>query len=128
MERYNGPRGPVSYLTMVKFCSHEEAMKNSRDPTTSEFAERMATLCDGPLVFHSLDIARGRGCPLRPGVTFELSNTDQPGAVWHPTRDARVAPQAVIKDKGALTCSHEAAPGVLLFGQGFVSYFRTGCQ
>ncbi|TAK68265.1 MAG: hypothetical protein EPO13_11995 [Actinomycetota bacterium] len=45
-----------SYLTIVEFGSYEEAMKNSADPATSEFAGRMAALCDGPPVFHNLDL------------------------------------------------------------------------
>jgi hypothetical protein len=45
-----------SYLTMVEFSSFEEAMENSDNPETSEFAEKMAALCDGPPIFHNLDI------------------------------------------------------------------------
>jgi hypothetical protein len=45
-----------SYLTMVEFESYEAAMKNSADPATSEFAEKMAALSDGPPVFHNLDV------------------------------------------------------------------------
>ena len=45
-----------SYLTVVEFESYEAAMKNSADPTTSEFAEQMAELCDGPPTFHNLDV------------------------------------------------------------------------
>ena len=47
-----------SYLTMVEFSSYEEAMKNSADPATAEFAKRMAELSDGPPIFHNLDIVR----------------------------------------------------------------------
>lgn len=47
-----------SYMTVVEFSSYEEAMKNSADPATSEFAERMAALCDGPPTFHDLDVIR----------------------------------------------------------------------
>jgi hypothetical protein len=47
-----------SYVTMVEFSSHEEAMKNSEDPATSEYAEKMAALCDEPPVFHNFHIAR----------------------------------------------------------------------
>jgi hypothetical protein len=47
-----------SYVTMVEFSSYEEAMENSKDPATSEFAEKMAALSDGPPVFHNLDIVR----------------------------------------------------------------------
>ncbi len=46
----------VRFLTIVEFTSYEEAMKNSADPATSEFAERMMALCDGPPVFHNLDV------------------------------------------------------------------------
>jgi hypothetical protein len=47
-----------SYMTMVEFASYEEAMENSKDPATSEFAERMGALCDSPPIFHNLDIVR----------------------------------------------------------------------
>jgi hypothetical protein len=47
-----------SYVTVVEFESYEAAMKNSADPATSEFAERMAELCDGPPVFRNLDVTR----------------------------------------------------------------------
>jgi hypothetical protein len=47
-----------SYVTVVEFESYETAMKNSEDPATSEFADRMATLCDGPPTFHNIDIVR----------------------------------------------------------------------
>ena len=50
-----------SYMTVVEFESHEAAMKNSEDPSTSEFAERMAALCDGPATFHNLDVLRVEG-------------------------------------------------------------------
>ena len=47
-----------SYVTVVEFSSYEEAMENSADPATSEFAERMGALCDGPPTFHNLDVLR----------------------------------------------------------------------
>jgi hypothetical protein len=47
-----------SYMTVVEFSSYEEAMKNSADPATSEFAEQMAVLCDGPPTFYDLDVIR----------------------------------------------------------------------
>jgi hypothetical protein len=47
-----------SYVTIVEFPSYEAAMKNSEDPATSEFAERMAALCDGPATFRNLDVTR----------------------------------------------------------------------
>jgi hypothetical protein len=45
-----------SYMTIVEFDSYEAAMENSADPATSEFAERMMQLCDGPPTFHNLDV------------------------------------------------------------------------
>lgn len=45
-----------SYMTVVEFSSYEEAMKNSADPATSEYADRMAALCDGPPTFHDMDV------------------------------------------------------------------------
>lgn len=47
-----------TYMTVVEFESYEAAMKNSADPVTSEFAEQMAELCDGPPTFHNLDLIR----------------------------------------------------------------------
>jgi quinol monooxygenase YgiN len=47
-----------SYMTIVEFSSYEAAMENSKDPATSEFAEKMGALTDGPPVFHNLDIVR----------------------------------------------------------------------
>lgn len=47
-----------AYMTVVEFESYEAAMKNSADPATSEFADRMAELCDGPPTFHNLDVVR----------------------------------------------------------------------
>ena len=45
-----------TYLSIVEFDSYEEAMKNSEDPATTEFAEKVASLCDGPPVFRNLDV------------------------------------------------------------------------
>lgn len=45
-----------TYLTIVEFTSYEEGMRNSQDPATQEFAEMMRSLCDGPPVFHDLDV------------------------------------------------------------------------
>lgn len=45
-----------TYLTIVEFESYEAAMKNSEDPATSEYAEKMSKLCDGPPVFRNLDV------------------------------------------------------------------------
>lgn len=47
---------PGTYLTIVEFESYESAMENSNRPETSEFAAKMAALCDGPPVFRNLDV------------------------------------------------------------------------
>ncbi len=47
---------PNHYMTIVEFASYEQAMRNSEHPTTSEFAARMAELCDGPPTFQDLDV------------------------------------------------------------------------
>jgi len=47
---------PNQYVSVVEFDSYESAMENSRRPETSEFASRMAELCDGPAPFYNLDV------------------------------------------------------------------------
>lgn len=47
---------PNSYRTVVEFESHESAMANSARDDTSEFAQKMAALCDGPPTFFNGDI------------------------------------------------------------------------
>ncbi|MBP1234022.1 hypothetical protein JOE40_003665 [Arthrobacter sp. PvP102] len=47
---------PGTYFTIVDFDSYESAMENSSRPETSEFAAKMAALCDGPLIFRNLDV------------------------------------------------------------------------
>lgn len=47
---------PNRYLVIIEFDSHEEAMRNSDDPETGKFAERMAALCTGPLSFTDCDV------------------------------------------------------------------------
>jgi hypothetical protein len=47
---------PNTYLNVVEFASYEDAMANSNDPRTSEFAQKMAALCDGPPKFYNLDV------------------------------------------------------------------------
>jgi quinol monooxygenase YgiN len=49
---------PNHYVNMVEFTSYEAAMENSNRPETNDFAARMAELCDGPPVFHNLDIVQ----------------------------------------------------------------------
>ena len=45
-----------TYLTVVQFDSYEAAMKNSEDPATSEFGERMQSLSDGPPTFRNFNL------------------------------------------------------------------------
>jgi hypothetical protein len=47
---------PGYYLNIVEFESYKAAMENSNRPETSEFAARMAELCDGPPKFYNLDV------------------------------------------------------------------------
>jgi hypothetical protein len=47
---------PNTYLQIVEFASYEDAMANSNLPETASFAQRLATLCDGPLLFRNLDV------------------------------------------------------------------------
>lgn len=47
---------PGHYLNVVEFNSYDEAMANSNDPQTQEFASRMMALTDGPPKFINLDV------------------------------------------------------------------------
>ena len=47
---------PERVLLLVFFDSYESAMENSNRPETSEFAAKMAKLCDGPPTFRNLDV------------------------------------------------------------------------
>jgi hypothetical protein len=46
------------FLAIIEFDSYEDAMANSNDPATQEFAGRLAELCDAPPVFYNLDVIR----------------------------------------------------------------------
>jgi hypothetical protein len=50
--------GTNTYVQIVEFPSYEDAMKNSAMPETSEFAAKLASLCDGPPTFRNLDVMR----------------------------------------------------------------------
>ncbi len=45
-----------TYMLMVEFPSHEEAMSNSELPSTQAFAAGLGELCDGEPSFHNLDV------------------------------------------------------------------------
>lgn len=47
---------PSRFFNVVEFESYESAMENSNRPETSEFASKMAELCDGPPTFYNLDV------------------------------------------------------------------------
>ncbi|MDQ1688086.1 MAG: hypothetical protein QOK42_1061 [Frankiaceae bacterium] len=47
---------PGTYLTIVEFPDYDSAMANSARADTSEFAEKMGALCDGPPSFYNLDV------------------------------------------------------------------------
>ncbi len=44
------------YFAIVEFDSYEEAMRNSNDPATGEFAEQLGALLDEPPRFYNLDV------------------------------------------------------------------------
>ena len=47
---------PDTYVQIVEFPSHEDAMSNSYLPETASFAERLTGLCNGPMEFRNLDV------------------------------------------------------------------------
>jgi hypothetical protein len=49
---------PGYYFSIVEFDSYESAMENSNRADTSEFAAKMAELCDAPPRFYNLDVRR----------------------------------------------------------------------
>jgi len=49
---------PNTYVQIVEFPSYKDAMANSNLPETTEFAEKIAKLCDGPAIFRNLDVRR----------------------------------------------------------------------
>ena len=49
---------PDTYLQIVEFPDYTAAMANSEHPATSEFADRLAKLCNGAPGFRNLDVNR----------------------------------------------------------------------
>jgi hypothetical protein len=47
---------PGYYVNIIEFSSYEEAMQNSNDPATSEFAKQLGALLDGPPNFYNVDV------------------------------------------------------------------------
>ncbi|MFE2417942.1 hypothetical protein [Streptomyces hokutonensis] len=47
---------PGHVLVVIEFDSYEEAMRNSSDPGTTEFAQQMAALCTRPPSFTDCDV------------------------------------------------------------------------
>jgi hypothetical protein len=52
---------PGRYFNVVFFDSYEEAMENSNNPVTAEFAGKMMALSDGKPTFYNLDILDDKG-------------------------------------------------------------------
>jgi hypothetical protein len=51
---------PGRYFNIVSFDSYEEAMKNSDDPVTQKFSQRLGELIDGQPTFYNLDVIEER--------------------------------------------------------------------
>ena len=49
---------PSRYFDVIVFPSYEEAMRNSDLPETQALAAKLASLCDGEVTFHNLDVVR----------------------------------------------------------------------
>jgi hypothetical protein len=49
---------PAKYVDVIVFPSYEEAMRNNDLPETQAMAAKMASLCDGEVTFHNLDVVR----------------------------------------------------------------------
>jgi hypothetical protein len=47
---------PGLYISIVEFDSYEAAMENSSRPEVTEYAARLAKLCDAPPRFTNLDV------------------------------------------------------------------------
>lgn len=47
---------PNRYVMIAEFGSYGDAMRNSSLPETQKFAAAMQELCDGPAVFHNLEV------------------------------------------------------------------------
>lgn len=45
-----------TYVQVVEFPSYEEAMANSELPETAALADRIASLCYGPMQFRNLEV------------------------------------------------------------------------
>ena len=50
-----------TYVQIVEFPSYEDAVDNSELSETSDVADRLAELCDGPPTFRNLDVTRDLG-------------------------------------------------------------------
>jgi predicted small metal-binding protein len=49
---------PGAYIEVVEFPNYDQAMANSNDPITTEFAEELGKLSEGTPVFRNLDVRR----------------------------------------------------------------------
>lgn len=51
---------PGRYFNIVFFDSYDDAMENSAMPETDALAQKMKDLCDGPAIFHNLNVLEER--------------------------------------------------------------------
>jgi hypothetical protein len=49
---------PGKYVDVIVFPSYEDAIRNNDLPETRALAEKMASLCEGEVTFHNLDVVR----------------------------------------------------------------------
>jgi hypothetical protein len=49
---------PNTYVQIVEFPSYQEAMDNSNLPETTDFAQKLNSLCENPPTFRNLDVRR----------------------------------------------------------------------
>jgi len=47
---------PGTYVQVVEFPSYDDAMRNSDDPRTAEFAKRLMAIATGGPTFRNLDV------------------------------------------------------------------------
>jgi hypothetical protein len=49
---------PNRYFDVIVFPSYKEAMRNNDLPETQALAAKLASLCEGEVTFHNLDVVR----------------------------------------------------------------------
>lgn len=51
---------PNTYVWMIEFPSHDDALRNNELPETEQVSEQLMKLTDGPMVFRNLDVVERR--------------------------------------------------------------------